>query len=113
VIAAPITIRFPSAVMRLPSGRGSSAVSSRTARRSAHMPTMPLRNIARHIPGNDGTPTTALTRPISDLQAELTEIGEREGAQVRVAPLMEARLTGGGFRITALTTAAKHLTSGR
>jgi hypothetical protein len=59
------------------------------------------------------TPTTALTRPISDLQAELTEIGEREGAQVRVAPLMEARLTGGGFRITALTTAAKHLTSGR
>ena len=45
----------------------------------------------------------SLAKPIRDLQAELTEIGEREGAQVRVAPLMEARLTGGGFRIEALT----------
>jgi hypothetical protein len=45
----------------------------------------------------------SLGKPISDLQAELTEIGEREGARVRVAPLMEARLTGGGFRIEALT----------
>jgi hypothetical protein len=45
----------------------------------------------------------SLGKPVSELQAELTEIGEREGAQVRVAPLMEARLTGSGFRIEALT----------
>jgi hypothetical protein len=43
----------------------------------------------------------SVSKPISDLKAELTEIGEREGAQVRVAPVMEARLTGDGFRITA------------
>ncbi len=45
----------------------------------------------------------SLSKPVSDLQAELTEIGQSQGAQVRVAPLMEARLTGGGFRIEALT----------
>jgi hypothetical protein len=49
VIAAPIKIRLPSAVRRVPSGRGSSAVSSRTARRRTHMPTMPW-SIARGIP---------------------------------------------------------------
>ena len=45
----------------------------------------------------------SLGKPIGELQAELTEIGEREGARVRVSPVMEARLTGGGFKIEALT----------
>jgi hypothetical protein len=45
----------------------------------------------------------SLSKPLDDLQAELREIGEREGARIRVAPLMEARLTGSGFRVEALT----------
>src|SRR6185312_11047848 len=49
VIAAPTAIRLPSAAKRLPSGRASSAVSSRNARRSAHMPTM-LCNIVELFP---------------------------------------------------------------
>jgi hypothetical protein len=45
----------------------------------------------------------SLSKPLDDLRAELREIGEREGARIRVAPLMEARLTGSGFRVEALT----------
>jgi hypothetical protein len=57
VIAAPIRSRLASAVRRVGSGRGSSAVSSRTARRSAHMPTMPW-SIAQVFPKSvDQMPT--------------------------------------------------------
>jgi len=45
----------------------------------------------------------SLKKPVRDLQAELTEIGEREGARVRVSPIVEARLTGSGFKIEAIT----------
>ena len=45
----------------------------------------------------------SLSKPLGDLQAEPREIGERQGARIRVSPVMEARLTGSGFRIEALT----------
>ena len=45
----------------------------------------------------------SLSKPLGDLKAKLREIGERQGALIRVAPLMEARLTGSGFTIEALT----------
>ena len=45
----------------------------------------------------------SLEKPISDLQSELQEAGEQEGARVKVSPLMEARLTGPGFKIEAIT----------
>jgi hypothetical protein len=64
VIAAPITIRFPSAVRRLPSGRGSSAVSSRTARRSAHNSDHALEHRPTYS-RKRRTPTTALTGQLS------------------------------------------------
>jgi hypothetical protein len=41
-------------------------------------------------------------KPLDALQAELTEVGQKEGARVRVSPLMEARLTGSGFEIEAI-----------
>lgn len=45
----------------------------------------------------------SLRKTVRTLQATLTEIGQRQGARVRVSPLMEARLTGSGFAIEAIT----------
>jgi hypothetical protein len=45
----------------------------------------------------------SLRKPTSVLQDELTEMGEREGARVKVSDVMEARLTGPGFEIEAIT----------
>ena len=42
-------------------------------------------------------------RSVRELQKELTEIGEREGARIEISRRMEARLTGSGFRIEATT----------
>jgi hypothetical protein len=41
----------------------------------------------------------SLDKPISDLRDQLDEVGETEGARVRVSPQVEARLTGPGFKI--------------
>jgi hypothetical protein len=45
----------------------------------------------------------SLRKPIRVLEAELEAGGVKEGANVRVSPLVEARLTGLGFAIEALT----------
>ena len=42
-------------------------------------------------------------RPIRELQGEITALGEREGAQIRLSNLIEARLTGLGFKIQAVS----------
>ena len=55
----------------------------------------------------------SLPKPIEDLQDELDEVGEREGARVRVSPLMEARLTGGsGLDVSAITPERQAVGSG-
>ena len=41
----------------------------------------------------------SLTKSLSDLQDELTEVGEREGVTVTVSPVMRAQLSGQGFSI--------------
>lgn len=45
----------------------------------------------------------SLRKPIRVLQEELAANGVKEGSTVRVSPLVEARLTGLGFAIEALT----------
>jgi hypothetical protein len=45
----------------------------------------------------------AFRKSIAVLQDELTEVGERHGATVRVSDVMEATLTGQGFKIEAVT----------
>jgi Divergent InlB B-repeat domain len=42
-------------------------------------------------------------QPISRLKEQLTELGDREGARIRVSDQMEARLTGQKFKIEAVT----------
>lgn len=42
-------------------------------------------------------------RPIQDLKQEITALGEREGARIRVSEVVEARLTGLGFEIQAIS----------
>jgi hypothetical protein len=54
----------------------------------------------------------SLKKPVDELQAELTEIGETEGARVRVSSLVEARLTGSGFTIEALTSERQPVSPG-
>jgi hypothetical protein len=44
-----------------------------------------------------------VTGSIEELQEQITEVGEREGARVRITDEMEARLTGLGFKIEAIT----------
>jgi len=43
------------------------------------------------------------TESIPDLQRKITALGAKEGAVIRVSPLMEARLTGFHFNINART----------
>jgi len=52
----------------------------------------------------------SMTKSIEDLQVELTEPGERTGAQIRVSRVMEAALTGANFQITAITPEAQAIT---
>jgi hypothetical protein len=42
-------------------------------------------------------------QPIDQLQEQLTELGEKEGEQIKVSDRMEARLSGLGFKIEAIT----------
>ncbi|HEV2951214.1 MAG TPA: hypothetical protein VGZ51_03830, partial [Actinomycetota bacterium] len=42
-------------------------------------------------------------RPVGQLKGEIRELGERAGARIRISDLMEARLTGLGFRIQAIS----------
>jgi hypothetical protein len=45
----------------------------------------------------------SLKEPVSELKGQLTEVGKKEGARVQVSDQVEARLTGLGFRIEAIT----------
>jgi hypothetical protein len=49
-------------------------------------------------------------QPIRQLKAQLTEVGKKEGAKVQVSDEMEARLTGLGFRIAAITPERQRVT---
>jgi hypothetical protein len=53
----------------------------------------------------------SLRDSIQKVQAQITEIGERAGARVRVSAEMEARLTGLGFRIEAVTPERQAISS--
>ena len=71
---------------------------------------LPLANVAFNAPTtlqvHEATVIqllVSLEKPISDLQDELDEAGEQEGASAHVTPRMEARLTGHGFKIDAIT----------
>jgi hypothetical protein len=55
----------------------------------------------------DSTEIQLLLSPeqtIDQLQARITALGEREGARIRATNRMEARLTGSGFEIEAITS---------
>lgn len=45
----------------------------------------------------------SLREPVSKLKPQLTEAGRKEGARIQVSDEVEARLTGLGFRIEAIT----------
>src|ERR671934_173124 len=54
--------------------------------------------------GRDATPAElqlliSAEQTIRQLRAKISAVGAREGATIRVAPRMEARLTGLGFKI--------------
>jgi hypothetical protein len=53
----------------------------------------------------------SLDESVDQLKAALNQAGERDGAVVPVAELMAATLTGGNFRITAVTPEEQPLTS--
>ena len=46
-------------------------------------------------------------QPIEQLQDQLTELGEKEGEQIKVSDRMEAQLSGLGFTIAAITPAVQ------
>jgi hypothetical protein len=50
---------------------------------------------------------------VHDLQEQLSEVGEREGARIEASDRMEARLTGLGFRIEAITPELQAVRRGR
>lgn len=73
---------------------------------------LPLANIAFNSPRTLQLHRTAGIqvllsgqRPISELQRDLTEVGDREGARIRASDVMEANLTGLGFKIEPVTPA--------
>lgn len=53
----------------------------------------------------------SLEQSIEDLHKALTQAGDKQGAQIRVAERMEAHLTGQNFRITAITPEEQAITS--
>jgi hypothetical protein len=71
---------------------------------------LPLANIAFNVPkalevGQRTVIELRMSgrRPIRQLKQEITALGEREGARIRVSDQVEARLTGLGFEIRPLT----------
>ena len=72
--------------------------------------TLPLASIAFNAPTTlrlgDSTVIhllLSMRHSIEQLQAMIVAAGEREGASIRVSPQMEARLSGLGFKIEAIT----------
>jgi hypothetical protein len=72
--------------------------------------TLPLANIAFNAPptlrlGHSAVIQLFLSmqHSIEQLQATINAVGESEGASIRVSPEMEARLSGVGFKIEAIT----------
>jgi hypothetical protein len=49
-------------------------------------------------------------QPVRRLKRQLTELGERRGARIKASNRMEARLTGVGFRIEAVTPEVQAVT---
>jgi hypothetical protein len=51
------------------------------------------------------------TRSVRQLQKSVSAVGRKEGATIKVAPLMEAHLTGLGFKIESTTPARQPISS--
>ena len=75
---------------------------------------LPLANVAFNAPETLRVHETAVIQlllsgeqPIEQLQDQLTELGEKEGEQIKVSDRMEAQLSGLGFTIAAITPAVQ------
>jgi hypothetical protein len=80
---------------------------------------LPLANAAFNAPATLKVNESAVIQlflsgeqPIRKLQDQLTELGEKEGARIRASDRMEARLSGLGFKIEAISPAVQ-LVSGQ
>jgi len=78
---------------------------------------LPFGNIAFNAPGALNIDDTAiielvldLAKPIEELKKMVEAAGEKEGARIRVSDLMEARLSGSNFAITAVTSEEQAVT---
>ena len=75
---------------------------------------LPLANVAFNAPVTLRVHETAVIQlllsgeqPIEQLQDQLTELGDKEGEQIKVSDRMEAQLSGLGFTIAAITPAVQ------
>ena len=73
---------------------------------------LPLASVAFNTPEHlslDKTSTfellLSMQDPVNELKQEISEAGARAGARIRISEHMEARLTGQGFAVEAITSA--------